>query len=294
MRISGGAPGDEINQIETVAQSLSNIVLRAVHAAIVCSSRFWIAHDKPILVKKSPFIIGELVEIRFAMCGHEQQPVWLQHALHLTHPGKRQGLREMGKDRQGIDEIELRAGVGERWVQPVGSKSSKGEPATAPVDRPWVVVASVNFSIQAGPVSNDAAAATAKIQHPAEALEPHSILCERRDNAGSGKGTALKHPGKRKCAGGEPDQVHWRRRQPVRRASKPEWCVVGQVLHAPDGIPDAAGRGKKSNRRQCRSQARPQHAIDFVQSIWNSTPWRKAVDVTRGHHLSRAPALADN
>ena len=294
MRVDGGAPWDEINQIETVAQSLSNIVFRAVHAAIVCSSRFWIAHDKPSLVKKTPFIIGELVEIRFAMGSHQQQPVWLQHAVHLTHPGKRQGLGKMSKDGKGIYEIELRAAVGKRWVQPVGGKSSEGEPATAPVDRPWVVVASVDFSIQARPVSNDAAAATAEIQHPAEALEPHAIFCERGDDAGSGKGAALKHPGKRKCAGGEPDQVHRRRRQPVRRASKPERGVVGQVVYAPDGIPDAASRGKQSDRRQCRSDARAQHAIDFLQSIRNSTLSRMTVDVRRRRRLSKALALTDN
>lgn len=266
MRIAGGTPGDEVNQIEAVAQGLSNIVFRAVRPAVVCPSRFWIAHDKPRLVKKTPFIIGELVQIRFAMRGHEEQPVRLQHTLHLTHPGERERLGEMGKDGQGIYEIELRAGVGKRWVQPVGGESSEGEPATAPVDRLRVVIASVDFSIQAGPVSNDATAATAEIQHPAETLEPHAIFCERGDDAGSGKGTTLKHPGKRKCAGGEPNQFHWRRRQPVRRASKPERGVVGQVLHAPDGIPDVAGRGEKSNRRQRRSQARPQHAINFLQS----------------------------
>lgn len=168
----------------------------------------------------------QLLPIRVSVRCQQQVSVGPEDAAQLLHPGDLALLRQMGEDRQGVDEVEACVWIGERGIGPVHRKTAEGQVTAAPGDETGIVVGAVDLNLPKRlPVARDPSAAATEVEDGGESGRLDAIPCQGIEDRLKAAAAAVQEPG---CVRGAGDQMEQARRwngQAVRALAPPVRAV---------------------------------------------------------------------
>ena len=161
----GAAAGRVLEQLEVGREASANVRLGVKGRAQVRARDAWPAHDGLAGVVLRTLDGVEPVGIRVAVRGQEEQAAGSGDPAQLVDPGPLEVVRQVGENRDRVDEPEPPVLVSKRRSELVDRRRDEREVRRAPAHESLVVVAAVDLSpVDPGPVPKDAPATAPEVE----------------------------------------------------------------------------------------------------------------------------------
>src|SRR2546428_549536 len=168
---------------KAVAQDPCDVAGRSVGAAEPGSGAFLVEDNLLAGRELLPLGPGQSVQIGLPVRRDEQVAAGAKHPEELLHPAELQLLRQVGENREGVDEIERLAGIPKRRLQLVAAELREREAPPAPVDLLLAEVAAADRrALDAPPVTEHPSAAAAEVENGPEVLDLGALAPESIDD----------------------------------------------------------------------------------------------------------------
>lgn len=168
MGISLGTFGAEIDHLKTSRRFSPHVALWAECAAPIGTRHLGVPEDQAPSLECIPLLSGQHTQIVLTVGGDHQVAIRLENYNQFVHPPDPQWLREMGRHREGIDEVKCLVSIvqGTAWL--VCAELGEEQIPLAPIDQNGAIVcAKQGHMLQGAPLTNNATTTTSRVQHRA-------------------------------------------------------------------------------------------------------------------------------
>ena len=193
-RISEGPFSHVFEYVETVWQCGSDVSRRMVSAAYVVTSFITEPDNNSIVDVCLRFLWRKGAAVGVAVCGNQENSARRQKTTHFLEPRNHQFFSQVCEDRKRIDEIEVRRGDIERWIECVLKCRHPRKMAANPAHRPLVGVAAVKTTGLGVPIPQHPSAAAAEVEDSETAGVIHPDPGQRVVDDRPGEAAAVQKP----------------------------------------------------------------------------------------------------